>query len=310
VTASRAVRSYHLKGALPRGVRRGTRVHFTASGGSASHLAVVSHTRTVRFLARVVSSKHGATVLSLADGSRLALAAPKAKHSKTHKRSVRAHAAGDVTVKVLGLNPGQVVLVTMTLSPDGSELGITIQLVNSGTTGTTGTTGATGTTPADQQATGTVVSVDEDNGVVTVADASGNTTDYALSDALLANTDTLPNECDTVQVSYHADPSDPTALIADSITTTGTDTTSPGCSDTSSGDGSSDQEAIGTVTAVDATAGTISVSTDTGPLAFTADPRLLDGLSVGDQVDVLYATAADGSLTADDVSPVDLSSGS
>src|SRR5260370_1058428 len=114
--------------------------------------------------------------LPLALTSALMIASPAAAqaakshhHTRAVTGTVRAHAAGAVTVKVLGLNPGQVVLVTMTLSPDGSELGITIQLVNSGTTGTTGTTGATGTTPADQQATGTVVSVDEDNGVVTVA---------------------------------------------------------------------------------------------------------------------------------------------
>jgi hypothetical protein len=301
VSGRGAVRTYHVAGKSARGLRRGARVSFSSAHGSAAGLKVVAHARSVTFLGKVVRSRGGALVVAIGDGSRISLAAAKrhAKH-KARRGHARAHAAQDVSVNVTGLAPGQTVLITLTLSPAGDELGITIHLVAAPP--------ATQTS-ADQQQSGTVVAVDEDNGVVTVDDGSGNTTDLTLSDALLATTDELPSECDTVTVSYHADPADPSSLVADSITTTGTDDTCDSSSSDGSG-GDSDQEVLGTLSAIDPVAGTITVSTPDGQsLVIGADPTMLGGLGVGDQVDVLYAQADDGSLQADDVSAPDDGSG-
>jgi hypothetical protein len=316
VGRSGAVRHYHVSGHLSGAVHRGARVSFTAAGARASRLRVVGHVRKVQFLARLGSTSGSAVALTLGDGGHLKLKGQtkkSRKHVRNHRKyrvgHVIAHMAGDVPpISIQGLQPGQTVLVTISLDPAGNELQIAIKLIDPATAGTsTGSDG--GSVPAgDQHATGTVVSVDEDNGVVTVADASGNTTDYTLSDALLASDDSLPNECDIVDVAYHADPADATNLIADQVTTTGTDTTNGDCSSVDTGD---DQEAIGSITAVDPVNGTITVLTqDAQTLSLSADPSLLDGLNIGDQVDVLYAQGDNGSLVADDISPVDSSSDS
>jgi hypothetical protein len=67
----------------------------------------------------------------------------------------------------------------------------------------------------------------------------------------------------------------------------------------------------GTVTAVDPSAGTLEIDSADGHLVFTADPSTLDGIAVGDNVEVDYAKdTSNGTLIADDVFPVDPSSGS
>jgi hypothetical protein len=299
VTARGAVRSYRVAGALGRSVRRGARVRFSSTGAVASHLKVLSHVRSVTFLARVVRSRDG-LVVSAGDGSRVRLGAASVKVAKHHVRkgNARAHAAADIPITIHGLIPGQAVLVTMSLSPAGQVVGITIDVINPPM--------ATGGPATPQQLSGTVVAVDEESGVFTVADSTGTTTDFTMSDALLAADDQLPSQCDIVSVTYHADPSSPDQMVADTVTTTGTDTTSPACSDSSGGD----QEATGVVTGLDPVAGTITVTTADGTkLTMAADSGLLDGISLGDRVDVMYAQAADGSLVADNVAPVDASAG-
>jgi hypothetical protein len=67
----------------------------------------------------------------------------------------------------------------------------------------------------------------------------------------------------------------------------------------------------GTVTAVDPGAGTLEIDTADGHLVFTADPEDLDGLSVGDTVEIDYAKdTSTGDLIADDVFPIDPGAGS
>ena len=51
------------------------------------------------------------------------------------------------------------------------------------------------------------------------------------------------------------------------------------------------------------------METGSGSMTFAADSDLLDGVSVGDVVDVTYFQDTDGSLVADDVEPADDSSG-
>jgi hypothetical protein len=300
VVAAGAVRTYRVSGNVGRSVRRGARVSLQASGGSARHLKVLSHARTISFYARMVRSRSGSLVVSPGDGKPLALATSKAKATKHRVKNghVRAHLAGDIPISIQGLHPGQTILITISLSPVGDELSIAIKLID--TTPSTGTGGQ----PAGQTLSGTVVSVDDGSNTFTVADSSGNTTDFTLSDALVASNDQLPSECDLVAVTYHADPSSPDQLIADAVNATGTDTSS------TCGDSSGDQEAIGAVTAIDPVAGTIAVTTTDGQsLQLSADQSLLDGLGVGDQVDVLYAQADDGSLVADNIAPVDTTGG-
>jgi Domain of unknown function (DUF5666) len=69
-----------------------------------------------------------------------------------------------------------------------------------------------------------------------------------------------------------------------------------------------DQDVTGAVTSVDANS--VSVQVDgQGEMTFQADPDLLDGLQVGDQVDVTYFTDDTGSLVADDIEWIDGSGG-
>jgi hypothetical protein len=67
-----------------------------------------------------------------------------------------------------------------------------------------------------------------------------------------------------------------------------------------------DQTVSGTVTAVAADGSTITIHVDGQPdMTFQTDSDLVDGLVVGDQVDVTYYTDTDGTLVADDIEYTD-----
>ena len=68
--------------------------------------------------------------------------------------------------------------------------------------------------------------------------------------------------------------------------------------------GGDDLDVVGTVTQLRDDGLTVQVDGQ-GPMSFEADPDLLDGVSVSDQVDVTYYEDTDGSLVADDVEPAD-----
>jgi hypothetical protein len=157
VGAANTVRAYRVTGALPKRLRRGDKISMRARRNQASALRRIGHQRSVRFYGTVVARRQGRATLRLADGSRFALAAPKRRAA----RRARAAAAGPVNVTVSGLEPGQVVLVTITDGPGGAT-NIAIKLVEDGAGKATDDTGD-GPTP------GTVVSVSPE-GLVLVTD--------------------------------------------------------------------------------------------------------------------------------------------
>jgi hypothetical protein len=68
--------------------------------------------------------------------------------------------------------------------------------------------------------------------------------------------------------------------------------------------GDDDQDLSGTITALGV--GGLTIQTDDGQnVTFLASSDVLDGLDVGDEVDVTYHAEADGTLVADDVEPTD-----
>ena len=101
---------------------------------------------------------------------------------------------------------------------------------------------------------------------------------------------------DQVDVTYFQDTDG--SLVADDVEP---------ADDSSSGD---DQDAIGTVTAVAADGSSLTLHVDGKPdMTFQTDPSLVDGVNVGDQVDVTYFQDTDGTLVADDVEAADSSQG-
>jgi hypothetical protein len=74
--------------------------------------------------------------------------------------------------------------------------------------------------------------------------------------------------------------------------------------------GGEDQDAVGTVTAIAADGSSITVQVDGGgSMTFQTDSDVVDGINVGDVVDVAFYQDTDGSLVADDVSRADDGSG-
>lgn len=68
--------------------------------------------------------------------------------------------------------------------------------------------------------------------------------------------------------------------------------------------GGEDQDVTGTVTAIGD--GSLTIESDAGDsMTFAADPELLDGVEVGDSVDVTYYDDGTGALVADDVEEAD-----
>jgi hypothetical protein len=196
--------------------------------------------------------------------------------------------ASDLTISVEGLKPGQTVLITLTLSPSGDSVAVTIKRVDAGV--------VAGQTSS--QLSGTVTSSDPDSNSFTVTDAAGNDHSFIASDAALSGVSIA--ECDVVDVTYH---SAADLLVADQVHVSGTETTGA-CDSSSSSSSSSELEALGTITALDAAGGSVTITTDDGQtLQLGVDPSLLDGLATGAQVDVLYSDNGDGTLTADDIQP-------
>jgi Domain of unknown function (DUF5666) len=136
-----------------------------------------------------------------------------------------------------------------------------------------------------QHATGVVSEIEKDALMVHTADGS---------DLLLhMNADSLSNlnleSCQTVDVTYHQDAG---LLIADQVNATGAST---------AGDCAPTYSETGTITQV--SSGSLTVSTDHGPVSFTVDlsSGLTDGYKAGDLVNVTYTQNGDGSLTATDL---------
>jgi hypothetical protein len=284
VDAHHVVHGYRYQGRLPR-LHTGSGVAFHRNGTTISHVSLAGvSSRSVSYYARVLRSSHTGLKLAQADGQRVSFASGQIKHKRLRvKHAVRAAiaavaSAGNVTVNILGLEPGVTVLVTQSVDASGNVT-ITISLPAAGAGSPAG---------SEQQASGTVDTVNTDTFLLDTAD--GSQLNLHIAAQTLANLNLSP--CDTVDVSYHQDAA---MLIADSVTATGTSSASA-CS--SSGP---DQTETGTITKVSATGVTVATQ-DNGPMTFIVDsPDVTAGFVVGDVVDVSYSQLDSGALDASDV---------
>ncbi len=244
ILAGHNVRKYRIQGGLGRKVRVGSVVSANLHGHTLRHVRSVGHSRVLKFYGRVVKSGRRGLVLRLGDGERLTLGGKKHGHA----RAVSAASSSPIPITISGLQPGQTVLVTITIDVSaGTVQAVSIQILpsqgSSGDSSGDSNGGSSGDSNGDGSGSGDVV----DNGDGgTIDDNNGN-----------------------------------------------------------------DYTADGTVTAVDPQAGTLEVdTTDGGHLTFTADSDTLDGISVGDNVEVYYSKdTSTGELFADDVCQMDNSSG-
>jgi Cu/Ag efflux protein CusF len=294
VDANHVVRAYHYR--RLHGVRRGSRIAFHTSGSNIKDVRMVARAATVSFYAKVVSDGSRGLTLRLADGQKLGFTSSQLRHIKAtapskHAANIRTAVtttptsviAGNVTINIDGLRPGDTVLITEASGGSGA-LTITIQL----------TAGPGGATVSASQSSGVVANVGTDDFDVTTVD--GSTLHLHLAADALANLNL--SVCDNVTVSYHQDAG---MFIADSVTDTGA-STSGACSP---GD-VSQSDVLGTIVAVSGASITIDAG-DQGSMTFTvSDPSITSAFQIGDSVDVTYEQAALGStLIADDVEYTD-----
>jgi len=225
VTANHTVRSFRYSGKVNRRVKAGSRIVAELRRRSLRHIKPAGRAHVLRFYGRVVSDGRKGLVLRLGDGKRLTLGG---RRGGGHARMRAAFTDQPISIQILGLQPGQVVLVTITFDGSGGQ-SITIQITVSGA--------GSGDGGGDLVGDGDGGAIDDNNG-----------DDYTVD---------------------------------------------------------------GTVTAVDPGAGTMEIDSNDGHMTFTADPDVLDGVSVVDTVEVDYAKdTPTGDLIADDGLPVDLGSGS
>ncbi|HKN94267.1 MAG TPA: DUF5666 domain-containing protein [Thermoleophilaceae bacterium] len=271
VDATHVVRSYGVRaGRAARKLRAGAKVSFKSSAGRITALRVEGRARKIAFLGKVVSSGGKGVVLRLGDGQQLKLAK---RQFGTHRK--RAHRSS-VQINLQGLTPGQVVLITETSDAAGN-VAITIKVMQGGAT----------QNGDDQDVTGTISALGA--GSLTIQADDGSTMSFQADDVLLEDFEVG----DQVDVTYYADADG--SLVADDVEPVD-----------DGSDGGDDVDAIGTVTALDPNGGSITVQVDgAGTMTFQADADLLDGVVVGDHVDVTYFQDTDGYLVADDVEPAD-----
>lgn len=218
------VKSFHVAGRIGRKVKVGSHVSADARGKTLRHVRVDGRAKVLKFYGRVVSSGTHGLVLRLGDGKKIKLGG---KSHRFGKAAADAGGSPSISITIDGLQPGQTVLVTVTLGSAGAE-SISIQIMASQASAGDGSSDNSGDLVDD----GDDGTIDDNNG-----------DDYTVD---------------------------------------------------------------GTVTAVDPQSGTLEIDTFDGHLAFTADADVLDGISVGDAVEVDFAKdTSTGELLADDVFPVD-----
>jgi Domain of unknown function (DUF5666) len=267
VDGQHAVRSYTTSSRRAvRKLRAGVKVSFQAQAGRITSLRPLGRAHKISFLAKVVSASNGkGLTLRLGDGDQLRLGR---RQLARHRQ--RAHRS-TVQINIQGLDPGQVVLITETVDGPGNET-ITIKLMPSADPN-----------GDDQDATGTITALGIDS--VTIQTEGGESMTFQADPMLLEDF----SVGDAVDVSYYPDADG--SLVADDV-------------EPLDDSGSEDLDAIGTVTAI--ADGSITVQIDgSGPMTFQADSELVDGVSVGDLVDVTYFQDTDRSLVADDIEPAD-----
>lgn len=234
------------------------------------------HTRVVRFYATVVRASAKGLVVRTRSGRVLRFSAAQIAH-RLRPRPRRHHlgrlhgafdttiSAGPVVIDIVGLQPGETLLITESIAPDGT-ITITITLPPSS---------------VDASDSGVVTNVESDVFEITTSDGA----DVRLHMSAIALSNLNLQTCDTVDVTYHEDAG---ILVADSAQVTGT---------ADSGDCAPTYDATGPIT--DVSGSSITVNSDQGPMTFNvSDPSITDGFQNGDVVDVTYTQNSDGSMDA------------
>jgi hypothetical protein len=288
IGSNKVVSAYHFSGRLP-GVHRGTKLDFSARGSHIVSPKVVGTATTFSFLATVVRSGSGALVLSLGDSRRLRLTGKVQSRAAHTVRGARlsAHDAGNITVEINGLQPGQTVVVTESTDASGNvTITITLPTTSGGGSGDPGSNWG-----SDQTASGLVNSVGSYTFDV-ITSGGQDLTFHMHPDALSS---VGMSSCDAVVVEYHTYGQ---TLIADNVTDNGAPDAGP-CS--SGGDNAGNW--TGTITAVSPTAITVDAGPSNGGAETFAvdDPAITEGYIVGDSVTVTYEPW-NGLIVADQVS--------
>lgn len=281
IDAKYAVHAYHYR-RLP-GVHAGTKLTYTVTGKTLRSAKANGVSRKFSFLAHVIHSGNQGLALKLGDGNKLTFSPKQLQHASAHahtgkKQAEVAATSGNVTINIEGLQPGETVLITESTDANGN-LTITITLTGS----------SAGGGVVELQDTGVVSAINDDTFDVTTGD--GSTLHLHMAADALSNLNM--SECDNVSVTYHKDAS---MLIADNVVDQGPNDSCNG------GGGAGGGDITGTITAVSNDSITINADDGSGLQTFSVQsPDDVAGFQVGDDVDVTYETADDGSLIEDAV---------
>ncbi|MGA2927304.1 MAG: hypothetical protein ABSG43_15165 [Solirubrobacteraceae bacterium] len=295
VDAAHEVHAYRYHGRLPK-LHPGSTIAFQRTGAAIEQVRALSNSSyTVSYYARVERVSSRGVELMLSDGRRLSFSAADLRHrlsDPARHNEPRAH-ADDVTISdgVAQLRQGEAVLIIETVAPP-RHVAITVAPSAPGAQVPPLPASSAGAGGGELQAAGTVTAVA--SSTLTVQTAEGSTLALQVAPATLASLSLAP--CDTVTVSYHQSGR---ALVADDVQGTGTSSTG----NCALGDS---QDVDGTITQI--SEGSLTITTDQGPMSFSADPtqEITDGFLVGDAVDVTYAGDGYGQLWASDVEYYDV----
>jgi hypothetical protein len=273
VGAAHVVHAYRYRGKLPR-LGLGDVVSYRQSGHTISRLRKAGRAfGTIAFYGKVVRSGSKKLRLRLGDGNPFSLSATQV--ATTAVAHAAAASPASVTLQVLGLAPGQTVLISETVDARGHWT-ITITLPSASGAGAGNTSGlgsgsgAGGDPGDDQLAEGAITQISAGRlAVSTDAGTLSFSVDPSedLTDGFLVG--------DLVDVSYYENADG--SLVADDVEYV-------------------EQDATGTVSAVSDASLTLVDDATGQPETFSGDPDvgLFDGVNADDAVDVTYHQSAAG----------------
>ena len=288
------VESFYYKGKLGRDVRPGSLVKLNAHGHRATGIHARYRPHRVKVLGRVVSAASNGLTVSLPDGRLFKL------NSGSQRRShaASAHAAGNVSVNVLGLQPGQLITITIDYQANG-DINITIELMpsadppsdnpgdNSGdSNGGSGDNSGQPSCAGPDAADGKVLGINHDNGTFTIRQSWQDESVYKASADVLSHI----HEGDQVLVRFSPDDASTATdarIISSSVSAADPDV----------------KVADGTVNRVNTTAEQFTViqSNRAGALTLNGACWILDRVWTSEDVHVIYHVAPSGDLVADAV---------
>jgi hypothetical protein len=268
------VESFYYKGKLGRGVRPGSLVKLNAHGHRATGIHARYRPHRVQVLGRVVSAASSGLTVSLPDGRLFKLNSGSQRRSRT----ASAHAAGNVSVNVLGLQPGQLVTITIDYQANG-DINITIQLMPSSDpagdgSGDSGDNSGQPSCAGPDAADGKVLGINHDNGTFTIGPSADVLSHIHQGDQVLVRftPDDPSTAADARIISSSVTAADPEVKVADGI-----------------------------VNQVNSTAEQFTViqSNYAGALTLNGACWILDRVWTSEDVHVIYHVAPNGDLVAD-----------